>query len=90
MEELTTVYFLPFTISGGAWNSNKTTKSAIFPLLLTSVSPKPLSLGLERVFITYVFSLVWQDSEGGDLEKNTSETWYVYLIVLNFWSLLVT
>jgi len=35
-----------------------------------------------------IHDLVWQESGGGILEKNTtSETWYVYLTVLNFQSL---
>ena len=57
MEKFTTVYF--FAISGGAWNDNNTVKAATFPLLLTSVSLKSLPLGLERVFITYVFTILY-------------------------------
>jgi hypothetical protein len=58
MEKLTIVYFLPLTVYGGTWNGNNTTKASTFPLLLTSVSLNTLPLGLERVFITNVFTIL--------------------------------
>jgi hypothetical protein len=86
MEKLTTVYFLPLTIYGGAWNGNNTIKAATSPLLLNSVSLNPFTFSLSRSsYHIRINNLVWQDSDGGNLEKNTtSETWYVYLTVLKF------